>query len=132
MTIKKILLLSIVLLSIGISVFAFRKYKTPAEMKCAKAVTYSEMAYVQFKKAYRANSEEVAQRLIKKGLDQIKEASVYAVQCECTTSETYALTAYTIARKASEAATMDELKPQIKKAMDLSMDAMHAAQKCNK
>lgn len=96
------------------------------------AVTYSEMAYGEFKKVTKASSLEKAQKPLKKALSNTQETAAYAVQCGCVDAETYSLSAYTIAEKGLKATSVDELKSLSKKAMPLLMDALGSAQQCNK
>lgn len=111
---------------------AFRSVNAPSKDNCMMAVTYSEMAFAEFKKVNKASSLEKAQKALKKALFNSKETAAYAVQCGCTNAETYSLSAFTIAEKGVNANSVDELKSLSKKAMDLSLDAMSAAQQCNK
>ena len=99
--------------------------------QCMMVVTYSEMASIQFKKAYKAASVDEAKKFVKKGMSQVQQAAAYAPQCNCIQAETYALEAYTFAKKGYDAASLEEMQKQVKKAMDLSIDAMAAGQKCN-
>jgi hypothetical protein len=129
---KSILLVCLIAATLA-GLFSFKPDTKVKTADCAMTVTYSEMAYVQLKKAYKADSLDIAKKFLKKGFEQIRQASAYAVQCDCTPAETYTLTAYTIAKKAYDKGTdLDAMKPDIKKAMDLSLDAMAAAQACNK
>lgn len=113
--------------------FAFKPTTKRKPAKCLMAVTYSELAFGQFKKAYKASTIDDAKKSLKKGSDQIKQASAYAAQCQCVLAETYSLTAYTTAKKAYEKGDdLESIKSDSKKAMDLSLDAMKEAQGCNK
>lgn len=100
--------------------------------KCMMAVTYSEMAYLTFKKATKATSTAASGQAIKKGIEQAQQAAAYAVQCSCTNAETYTLTAYTIGKKGLDRTELKDMQAAAKKAMDLCLDAMSAAQQCNK
>lgn len=111
---------------------AFRPAVTIRKDDCMMAVTYSEMAYGQFKKVNKASSLDDAKKALKKALQNAKETAAYAVQCGCTNAETYSLSAFTAAEKGMDAQSVDDLKSMSKKAMDLSLDAMQAAQGCNK
>lgn len=111
---------------------AFRPADTPRKADCMMAVTYSEMAFAQFKKVNKASSLDKAQSALKKALDNAKETAAYAAQCGCTNAETYSLSAYEIAVKGKDATSVDDLKSISKKAMNLSLDAMQAAQQCKK
>ncbi|RFZ90706.1 hypothetical protein D0C36_17245 [Mucilaginibacter conchicola] len=121
------------LIAIGvIAISSFKSVNKSAPANCMMAVTYSEMAMIQFKKAYKAKTIEAAQPFIKKGMEQVQQASAYAVQCDCTQSESNALTAYGFGKKALDATELEKMKPEAKKAMDLSITAMAAAQRCDK
>ena len=121
---------------VGALLFALFTSSRSAEathtVDCMMAVTYSEMAYGQFKKVNKASSLNDAKKALKKALQNAKETAAYAVQCGCTNAETYSLSAFTAAEKGVDAQSVDELKSMSKKAMDLSLDAMQAAQTCNK
>ena len=114
------------------SLLSFRSSEAYEDGKCMTTVTYSEMAYGQFKKAYKASSADVAKQALKKGLEQAQQTAAYAVQCSCTQAETYSLTAYTLGKKALGYDDLKDIQAQAKKAMDLCMDAMSAALQCNK
>lgn len=111
---------------------ALRPADTTGKGNCMMAVTYSEMAYGQFKKVNKASSLDNAQKALKKALQNAKETAAYAVQCGCTNAETYSLSAYTIAEKGVGATSVEDMKASSQKAMNLSLDAMQAAQQCNK
>lgn len=130
---KQALFIYALIAVVTIAICSFTLAARPKAKNCMMAVTYSEMAMIQFKKAYKAKTIEVLRPAMKKGIDQILQASTYAVQCDCAQSESNALTAYGIAKKAYDKLTdIDELKRESKKAMDLSITAMAAAQRCDK
>ena len=101
--------------------------------QCMMVVTYSEMASMQFKKAYKAKSNDDVKKFLKKGMEQAKEAAAYAPQCNCNLAETYALEVFAFGQKAEKASgtDTDAMQQHLKKAINLSIDAMAAAQKCN-
>lgn len=129
---KRRLLYWIPLFVIVSVLFSFRARHDAAGNDCMMAVTYSEMAFSQFKKAYKATSVADAQKLVKKGMEQAQQTAAYAVQCNCTAAETYSLTAYTTAQKSLKSPSLQDLQAGAKKAMNLCLDAMSAAQQCNK
>jgi len=109
----------------------FLPVTAPKNSNCMMVVTYSEMASMQFKKAFKSKDIEKAKKFVKKGMEQIQQAAAYSPQCNCVNAETYALSAYTIGKKGFDATAIEDLQAQSKKAMDLSLDAMGAAQQCN-
>jgi hypothetical protein len=126
---KKIGITSVILFALFA---AFRPVDTKSRGNCTMAVTYSEMAYGQFKKVNKASSLDNAKKALKKAMQNAKETAAYAAQCGCTNAETYSLSAFTTAEKGVDAASVDDLKSISKKAMDLSLDAMQSAQQCGK
>ncbi|PSL23831.1 hypothetical protein [Dyadobacter jiangsuensis] len=118
--------------AVALLLVAFRPADNPRKADCMMAVTYSEMAYGQFRKVNKASSLDKAQKALKKALLDAKETAAYAAQCGCTNAETYSLSAYEIASKGVNATSVEDLKSISKKAMDLSLDAMQAAQQCKK
>ncbi|MDQ6482029.1 hypothetical protein [Dyadobacter sp. LHD-138] len=121
-----------------ITVFLFTLFTTlcpldtTGKSNCMMAVTYSEMAYAQFKKVNKASSLDNAKKALKKALQNAKETAAYAAQCGCSNAETYSLSAFTIAEKGVDATSVEDLSSISKKAMDLSLDAMQSAQQCGK
>ena len=57
------------------SLLSFRSSEAYEDGKCMTTVTYSEMAYGQFKKAYKASSADVAKQALKKGLEQAQQTA---------------------------------------------------------
>ncbi|QBQ41337.1 hypothetical protein E2P86_09280 [Sphingobacterium psychroaquaticum] len=101
---------------------------------CAMTVTYAEMAFAKFKKAYKAKSIADAQSYLKDGILQATESSAYAIQdaCNCPLAKNYALSAVTFGNNAKKADKLDELKKWAKKAMDASLDVLTATPNCGK
>lgn len=107
---------------------------TPTKNGCAMTVTYAEMAFAKFKKAYKAKSIDEAQPYLKDGILQATESSAYAIQdaCNCPLAKNYALSAVTFGNKAKKADNLNELKKWAKKAMDASLDVLTATPNCGK
>lgn len=106
--------------------------ENPPQGKCAMAVTYAEMAFKDFKKAYKSNSIEEAKKLIKTGVKKATQSSAYAIipDCNCDNAKNYALNAVTFGNKALKADDLDALKESVKKAMDASLDVLSAISGC--
>lgn len=103
-----------------------------AEKDCSMTVTYSEMAFINFKKAYQAKSVEDARPFIKKGVEEAAEASAYAINpnCDCAIAKNYALNAVTFGNKAAKADSLSDCKKFAKMAMDMALDVTTATPNC--
>lgn len=99
---------------------------------CEMTVTYAELAYAAFKKAYKASSIEDATPLLKDGVAKASEASAYAISptCNCDIAKNYSLNAVTFGNKALKTSDLAELKKLTKKAMDMSLDVLTATPNC--
>lgn len=111
---------------------AFTSFNSPSkkEFKCEMAVTYAEMAYKDFRKAYDSDSMEESLVSINKGVEEATQSSAYAVQCDCANAKNYALNAVTFGKKAAKADDLKERKKFTKKAMDMSLDVLTAVPAC--
>ncbi|NRF40111.1 hypothetical protein [Pedobacter foliorum] len=106
--------------------------RNPAQGKCGMAVTYAEMAFKDFKKAYKATSLDDAKKLIKTGVKKATQSSAYSItpDCNCGNAKNYALNAVTFGNKAIKSNDLDSLKELVKKAMDASLDVLTAVPDC--
>ncbi|WP_316819223.1 hypothetical protein [Pedobacter nyackensis] len=111
----------------------FMDHKNPAQGKCGMAVTYDEMAYKDFKKAYKSSSIDDAKKLIKTGVKKATQSSAYAItpDCDCANAKNYALNAVTFGNKAMKSDDPEAIKELVKKAMDASLDVLTAIPGCN-
>ncbi|WP_418359817.1 hypothetical protein [Sphingobacterium detergens] len=118
-----------ILLSLTCSLMAQQSKKVNG---CGMASTYAEMAFISFKKAYKAESLDDAKSLLKEALGKAKEASAYAIipDCNCLNAKSYALNAVTFGNKALKSADLDSLKKWTKKAMDMSLDVLTTIPNC--
>ncbi|RQO65930.1 hypothetical protein DBR43_27160 [Pedobacter sp. KBW06] len=104
----------------------------PSQGKCGMAVTYAEMAYKDFKKAYKSLSMDEAKKSIKTGVKKAAQSSAYAIipDCDCANAKNYALNAVTFGNQAAKADDLESLKKLVKKAMDASLDVLTAVPEC--
>ncbi|SUX46070.1 hypothetical protein [Chryseobacterium indoltheticum] len=106
---------------------------TAAQIKsgdCNMAVTYSEMAFESFKKAYKTNSPEEMKILLKKAVQEADESSAYALICNCPIAKNYALNAVTFGNKAINTTELENAKKFAKQAMNMSLDVMSVTPTC--
>jgi len=119
----------IILLGLTFSVTAQESKKVNG---CSMASTYAEMAFVSFKKAYKAEALDDAKSLLKEAMAKAKEASAYTIipDCNCLNAKNYALNAVTFGNKALKSTDLDNVKKWTKKAMDMSLDVLTAIPNC--
>ena len=96
--------------------------------ECNMSITYSEMAFKSFKKAYKTNSPDEMKVLLKKAIKEADEAS--ALICNCPLAKNYALNAVSFGNKALNADKPDNSKKFAKQAMNMSLDVMTATPNC--
>lgn len=101
--------------------------------KCNLAITYAEMAYINFKKAYNSSSDQDINSLLEKGVSQSTQASAYSISsgCNCSLAKNYALNAVTFGNKARKAKNAKDRKKFIKQAMNAANSVMVGANTCN-
>lgn len=97
---------------------------------CNMSVTYSEMAFETFKRAYKTNSPDEIKILLKKAIQEADEASAYALICNCPLAKNYALNAVTFGNNSLKTQLIDDSKKLIKQAMNMSLDVMTATPNC--
>lgn len=97
---------------------------------CIMAVTYSEMAYKDFKNAFKADSSEDVQNKTAKAVKSATEAAAFSNICNCSLAKNYALNAVTFGNKALKEADPAKQKKLVKQAMDMSLDVMTATPNC--
>lgn len=99
---------------------------------CNLAVTYAEMSYAKFKKAYNSTSEEEIATLLKKGTQEAQQASAYAISsaCNCSLAKNYALNAVTFGNKAKRTTDVEARKKLIKEAMDSANNVLVGVNGC--
>lgn len=99
---------------------------------CNLAVTYSEMAYKNFKEASKAQTIEQSTTLLEEGVKNATEASAYAIQmqCNCPNAKNYALNAVNFGNKALKENDYKKRIKFTKNAMNMSLDVMTAVPNC--
>jgi len=97
---------------------------------CTMAVTYSEMAFKDFKSAYKSDNSEDIQDVMSKAIKNADEAAAFANICKCPLAKNYALNAVTFGNKALKEADSKKQKKLIKQAIDMSLDVMTATPNC--
>lgn len=121
----KITILTLLLCSTGFLIKA-------QSSECNMSVTYSEMAFESYKKAYKTSSNDEMTILLKKGIEEAEQASAYALICKCQIAQNYALNAVTFGKKAAKESDLSEAKKLSKQAMNMSLDVMTATPNCTK
>ncbi|KMQ68813.1 hypothetical protein ACM39_05870 [Chryseobacterium sp. FH2] len=97
---------------------------------CNMSVTYSEMAFETYKKAYKTSDQDEMTVLLKKAVEESEQASAYALICNCQIAKNYALNAVTFGKKATKESDISEAKKLSKQAMNMSLDVMTATPNC--
>lgn len=115
-----------------IILFLFGSMRLATGSNCSLAVTYAEMAYADYKKAYESDSLDEAKVHLKKAITEAAESSAYAatMECKCTLAESYALNAVTFGKKAEKSEDLKSLRKFAKKAMNMSLDVLTAVPNC--
>lgn len=97
---------------------------------CTMAVTYSEMAFKDFKSAYKSEENSDIQDTMSNAIKNADEAAAFANICTCALAKNYALNAVTFGNKALKETDPKKQKKLIKQAMDMSLDVMTATPNC--
>lgn len=97
---------------------------------CIMAVTYSEMAFKDFKSAYKSGDNANIQDTMSKAIINEDEAAAFANICTCILAKNYALNAVTFGNKAINETYPKKQKKLIKQAMDMSLYVMTATPNC--
>lgn len=97
---------------------------------CVMAVTHSEIAYKDFKTAFKADSAEDTQSNTTKAVKSATEAAAFSNICNCPLAKNYALNAVTFGNKALKESDPAKQKKLVKQAMDMSLDVMTTTPNC--
>lgn len=100
------------------------------ENDCIMAVTYSEMAFKDFKNAFKAENLDDIRDNTEKAVKNAAEAATFSNICSCPLAKNYALNAVTFGNKALKESDAKKQKKLVKQAMDMSLDVMTATPNC--
>jgi len=97
---------------------------------CIMAVTYSEMAFKDFKNAFKSDTTDDVQTSTEAAVKNAVEAAAFSNICNCPLAKNYALNAVTFGNKALKETDPKKQKKLIKQAMDMSLDVMTTTPNC--
>lgn len=97
---------------------------------CIMAVTYSEIAFKDFKNAFKTDKPDDVRDNTERAVKSAAEAAAFSNICNCPLAKNYALNAVTFGNKALKETDLKTQKKLIKKAMDMSLDVMTATPSC--